>query len=173
MDHQNIKSLSRRKHQFYNQAKVLNTNEAWVDYKELKRLTQQECCKAYNHFITNQIRNQSSKKFGHSLKQKKPNVRFPHLFVNDGFTHTDDLTKTNVLNNQLTSVLINGHTLCIPKLQGIPYPTIQSIQIHQDGVIQLMQHVAIDYSKTYDPDKIPGCLLKKLLSKYPLLLHYN
>ena len=53
-------------------------------------------------------------------------------------TYTDDLTKANVLNNQFTSVFTNECISYIPKLQGIPYPTIKSIQLHQDGVIQLM-----------------------------------
>ena len=81
----NIKSLSRRKQQSYNQAKALNTSEAWVKYKELKWLTQQECHKAYNHFITNLTdvnKSGSSKNFGHSLNQKEnTNVRLPHLSV--------------------------------------------------------------------------------------------
>ena len=49
--------------------------------------------------------------------------------------------------------------IIIPEPQGTPYPTIQSIQIHWDGVIQLMQQ--LDYSKAYSPDKFPGCLLKE------------
>ena len=57
----------------------------------------------------------------------------------------------------------------IPKLQDVPYPTIQSIQIHQDGVIQLMQQ--LDYSKAYGPDKIPECLLEETTNKLPHLSH--
>ena len=41
----NIKSLSRRKQRSYNQARALNTSEAWVKYKELKWLTQQNVIK--------------------------------------------------------------------------------------------------------------------------------
>ena len=81
----NIKSLSRKKQQSYNQATALNTSEALVKYKELKRLTQQECCKVYNCFIANLTdvnKPGSSKNFGHSLNQKEmTNVRFPHLYV--------------------------------------------------------------------------------------------
>ena len=158
----NIKSLSRKKQRSYNQARALNTSEAWVKYKELKWLTQQECHKAYNHFIANLTdvnKPGSSKKFWSFIKSKrKDQCEVPPLVCN-GATHTDDLTKANVLYNQFTSVFTNERTSYIPKPQGTPYPTIQSIQIHQDGVIQLMQQ--LDYSKAYGPDKIPGRLLKE------------
>ena len=158
----NIKSLSRKKQRSYNQARALNTSEAWVKYKELKWLTQQECRKAYNHFIANLTdvnKPGSSKKFWSFIKSKrKDQCEVPPLVCN-GATHTDDLTKANVLNNQFTSVFTNERTSYIPKPQGTPYPTIQSIQIHRDGVIQLMQQ--LDYSKAYGLDKIPGHLLKE------------
>ena len=54
---------------------------------------------------------------------------------------------------------MNALHIYVPKPQDTPYPTIQSIQIHRDDVIQLMQQ--LDYSKAYGPDKIPGCLLKE------------
>ena len=61
------------------------------------------------------------------------------------------------------------HTSYIPKLQGIPYPTIQSIEIHRNSIIQLL-HAAT--CKAYGPDKIPGHLLKEIAVKfYPILLH--
>ena len=172
----NIKSLSRRKQRFYNRAKALNTPEAWVKYKELKRLIQHQCRKAYNHFIANLTdanKSGNSKKFWSFIKSKrKDQCEIPPLVYN-GVTHTDDLTKANILNNQFTSVFTNENTLYIPKLQGVPYPIIQSIQIHQDGVTQLMQQ--LDYSKAYGPDKIPGRLLKETANELspPLTLIFQ
>ena len=109
----NIKSLSRKKQRSYNQARALNTSEAWVKYKELKQFTQQECRKAYNHFIANLTdvnKPGSSKKFWSFIKSKrKDQCEVPPLVCN-GATHTDDLTKANVLNNQFTSVFTNERT---------------------------------------------------------------
>ena len=47
----------------------------------------------------------------------------------------------------------------IPKLQSVSYPTIQSIQIHQDSVIQMLRQ--LHFSKAYGPDKIPGLFLRE------------
>ena len=144
----------------YNQAKALNTPETWTKYRELKQLTQRQCRKAYYHFIANLT---DANKLGNSIKfwlfiksKRKDQCKVPPLVYN-GVTHTDDPTKANILNNQFTSVFTNENTVYIPKLQGVPYPKIQSIQIHQDGVIQLMQQ--LDYSKAYNPDKIPRRIL--------------
>ena len=101
-----------------------------------------ECHKAYNHFLTNLTdvnKSGSSKKYWSFIKSKRKDQCEVLPLVCYGVTHTDDLTKANVLNNQFTSVFTNEHTSYIPKLQDIPYHTIQSIQIHRYGVIQLTQ----------------------------------
>ena len=172
----NIKSLSRRKQQSYNRAKALNTPEAWTKYKELKQLTQRQCCKAYYNFTTNLTDANKSgniKKFWSFIKSKRKDQCKVLPLVYNGVTHTDNLTKANILNNQSTSVFTNKNAEYIPKLQGVPYSTIQSIQIHQDGVIQLMQQ--LDYSKAYGPDEIPGCLLKETATELssPLTLIFQ
>ena len=101
----------------------------------------------------------NSKKFWSFIKSKrKDQCEVPPL-VHNGVTHTDNLTKADILNKQFASVFTNEDTSYIPKLQGVPYPTIQSVQIYQDGVIQLLQQ--LDNSKAYGYDNIPGRLLKE------------
>ena len=100
--------------------------------------------------------------------KRKDQCEVPPLVYNT-VTDTDALTKANAL---FTSVFTNENTAYIHvlKLQGVPYPRIQSIQIHQDGINQLMQQ--LDYSKAYSLDEIPGCLQKLLLSS-PLTLIFQ
>jgi len=158
----NIKSLSRRKQQYYNWAKAIDTPQAWANYYELKLHTHYECHKAYNLFISNFTdanKSGNSKKFWSFIKSKRKDQCEVPLLVYNGVTHTDNLTKADILNKQFASVFTNKDTLYIPKLQGVPYPTILSIQIYQDGVIQLLQQ--LDNSKAYGPNNIPGRLLKE------------
>ena len=86
-------------------------------------------------------KSENSKNSWSFIKSKrKDQCQVPSLVCN-GVTHTDDLTKANILNNQFTSVFTNENTAYIPKLQGVPYSTIRSIHMTQDGVIQLMQQL--------------------------------
>ena len=95
---------------------------------------------------------------GHSPNLKERPMRGSPTCLYNDVTHTDDLyTKQSIyFSFYKWKYCIASYT---PKLQGVPYRTILSIQIHQDGVIQLMQQ--LDYSKAYGPDKIRGCLLKE------------
>ena len=111
----NIKSLSRRKQRSYNRARTSNTSQAWADYYELKRQAKHECRKAYNRYISNLVDTnnsvRNSKKFWSFIKhQRKDQCEVPPLFYN-GITHTDNLTKANILNEQFTSVFKPGARL--------------------------------------------------------------
>ena len=114
----NIKSLSRRKQQSYYRAKTSNTSQAWADYYELKRQAKHECRKAYNRYISNLVDTNNSggnsKKFWSFIKhQRKDQCEVPPLFYN-GITHTDNLTKANILNEHFTSVFTKENTAHIP-----------------------------------------------------------
>jgi len=79
--------------------------------------------------LTDANKSGNSKNFWSFIKSKrKDQCEVPPLVYN-GVTHTNNLTKTDILNKQFASVFTND-TLYIPKLQGVPYPTIQSIQIY-------------------------------------------
>ena len=50
-----IKCLSRRKQHAYNQAFSSNEPQHWTRYYDLKRECQQECCIAYNKYVSNLV----------------------------------------------------------------------------------------------------------------------
>ena len=65
--------------------------------------------------------------------------------------------------NEFTSVFTREDTSNIPTLNGQPYPSIENLQIHQDGVTKLLKD--LDPNKASGPDNIPCRLLKQLIQE--------
>ena len=55
-----------------------------------------------------------------------------------GGTHTDSLSKANAFADYFSSVYAQDDPSNIPTLEGEPFPDIQQIHIHLEGVIQLL-----------------------------------
>ena len=71
-----------------------------------------------------------------------------------GETHTDPLAKANIFANYFSSVFTNEDTSCIPTMESEPLPCVDSIQIHVEGVAELLSN--IDPNKANGPDNLPA-----------------
>ena len=77
-----------------------------------------------------------------------------------GILHSDTATKTNILNDQLTSVFSSEQGGDIPTKRNSSYSSVPDIIVHQAGVYKLLHN--INQHKATSPDTIPGKLLKEL-----------
>ena len=90
-----IKHLSRKTQRAYNRAHLTNHTSDWSTYLNLKRLSQRECCVAFNKYVSNLIdgKNNVTKKlwcFVKNRKQDRVGIG-PHEY--QGTTVTDSLSK--------------------------------------------------------------------------------
>lgn len=74
-------------------------------------------------------------------------------------THTDPLSKA-IFANYFSSVFTNEDTSYIPCMEGDPLPCIDPIQVHSEGVAELLS--SIDPSKAHGPDNLPAHFLKEV-----------
>ena len=85
-----------------------------------------------------------------------------------GETHIDPVSKANVLANYFSSVFTNENISHIPCMEGDPLPSIDTIQVHSEGVAELLSN--IDSSKAYGPDNLPARFLKEVSSEIASVL---
>jgi len=70
------------------------------------------------------------------------------------------LAKTNIFANYFSSVYTNEDTSFIATIEGNPLPSIDSIQVHTEGVAELLSN--IDPKKANGPDNLPVHFLKEV-----------
>ena len=80
-----------------------------------------------------------------------------------GESHTDPLAKATVFANYFSLVFTNEDTFCIPTMKSEPLPCVDSIQIHVEGVAELLSN--IDPNKANGPDNLPARFLKEVSLK--------
>ena len=76
----------------------------------------------------------------------------------EGNTITDDLDKTNALNNQFVLVFTQEDISIILDIPGPPYPAMDTIEITIEGVTRLLTN--LNPNKASGPDKISNRFLK-------------
>jgi len=157
-----VKRLTRRKQRAYNRAKQTNHPENWTTYFEIKRLTQQECRKAYNKYISSFIdsENNCTKKLWSFIKSKRLDQTGIGPIIYKGETHTDSLSKANAFADYFASVYTQDDPSNIPTLEGEPFPEIHQIYIHPEGVAQLLHN--LKPYKAAGPDNLPSYFLKEV-----------
>ena len=77
-----------------------------------------------------------------------------------GETFVDATDKANVFADYFSSVFTSEDITHIPTLSTDPLPSISPIQIHVDGVYQLLQN--IQQHKASTPDNLPARFLKEV-----------
>jgi len=85
-----------------------------------------------------------------------------------GETFVDATDKANVFADHFSSVFTSEDITHIPTLSTKPLPSISSIQIHMDGVYQLLQN--IHQHKASGPDNLPARFLKEVAYKISPIL---
>jgi len=81
-----------------------------------------------------------------------------HLII-----YTDPISKANVLAEYFSSVFTQEDTNNLPILEGNPLPEIPLIQIHSDGVSQLLHN--LKHHKAAGPDNLPSYFLKEVTNE--------
>ena len=77
----------------------------------------------------------------------------------NGIIHSDSVKKSNILNNQSTSVVTIEDTTSIPHLSSTNHPSARPIVVNRKGVLKLLKDNPF---KATGPDANPGRLLKTL-----------
>jgi len=84
-------------------------------------------------------KNTVTKKLWSYIKSKRhDNVGSSGPLSFQGETFTDPLAKANIFANYFSSVFTNEDTSCIPALEVDPLPCVDPIQIHVEGVDELL-----------------------------------
>lgn len=77
-----------------------------------------------------------------------------------GESHTDPLIKANILADYFSSVFTTEDTSNVPSMEGDPLPCIDAIQVHSEGIAELLFN--INPGKSHGPDNLPAHFLKEV-----------
>ena len=77
-----------------------------------------------------------------------------------GESHTDPLIKANILADYFSSVFTIEDTSNVPSMEGHPLPCIDAIQVHSEGIAELLFN--INPGKSHGPDNLPAHFLKEV-----------
>jgi len=109
-------------------------------------------------------KNTMTKKLWSYIKSKRhDNVGSVGPLNFQGETFTDPLAKANILANYFSSVFANEDTSYIPAIEGDPLPCVDPIQIHVEGVAEMLHN--IKPSKANGPDNLPARFSKEVSSE--------
>ena len=158
-----LKRLSRRKKRAYKKARTSNKKSDWNRYKQLKKESQMKCRRAYAAHVNDLVSDDQTgnpKKLYSFIKSKKCDASGVAPLQSNGINHSDSIKKSNILNDQFTSVFTVEDTTTIPKMNPANHPSVQPITVNRKGVLKLLND--INPYKATGPDAIPGRLLKSL-----------
>ena len=93
------------------------------------------------------------------IKSKRCDNTGVASLLSDGKLHSDNISKTRLLNEQLSSVFTRANTSGLPNLGPSPHPDIRRFDVTEEGVLKLLKN--INHHKAPGPDNIPGRLLKE------------
>ena len=101
-----VRRLSRSKRKWHKLARKSGSTSAWDHYISLKRTMQQTCRKAYDSHINDMLTDDTGgkKKFWSYIKSQKTDRSGVAPLKKDGITHSDSITKADLLNKQFASV---------------------------------------------------------------------
>ena len=98
-------------------------------------------------------------KLWYYIKSKRcDNTGVASLFSDDKL-HSDNISKTRLLNEQFSSVFTRASTSGLPNLGPSPHPGIRRFDVTEEGVLKLLKN--INHHKGPGPDNIHGRLLKE------------
>ena len=86
-------------------------------------------------------------------------------------TISESQEKTNIINQQFSSVFTNEKVSSLPDLEVSPYNPIVLEDINVEGVAKLLSN--LQPHKAHGPDGIPAYLLKETATSMAPLLHQH
>ena len=160
-----LKQLTRRKKRAFKKARKSKQAKDIKKYGKLKASTKKACKSVYSTYINNIVDPETAenpKKLWSFIKSKKTdNTGVAPLRAKNGITCSDTEMKVNTLNEQFVSVFSKDEVVSTaPDMRSSPRPTMNHIQVSQEGVFKLL--ACLQVHKAMDPDEIPSKLLKEL-----------
>ena len=123
-----------------------------------------ECHTAFNRYVSNLVDPNNNivitKRLWSFIKNKRQDNVGVSTLKHEGRTYVDATEKANLLADYFSSVFTNEDVSNNPTLSTNPTPSISSIQVHVDGVYQLLSN--IQQHKASGPDNLPAHFLKEV-----------
>ena len=123
-----------------------------------------KACAANVNDLVSDDQTGNTKKLHSFIKSKKCDARGVAPLQSNVINHSDSITKSNILNDQFTSVFTVEDTKTIPQMNPANHPSVQPITGNRKGVLKLLND--INPYKATSPDAIPGRLLSPSVMKW-------
>ena len=158
------KRLCKKKIRWFKKFKETNSPRVYQKYLDIKKECNHECRKAKMQFLNKLCEEDNSKLFWNHIKSKKlDSSNCTYLKDKNGELHDDDQTKSELFNEQFSSV----YSPPVDKqLNFVDPPCLVSspnILVTENGVLKLMSD--LKPHKATGPDNIPPRLLKELATE--------
>ena len=121
-----------------------------------------DCRKTHQKYVDDMICGDMANnpnKFWSYIKSKRCDNTGVASLLSDGKLHSDNISKTRLLNEQFSSVFTRANTSSLPNLGPIPHPDIQRFDVTEEGVLKLLNN--LNHHKASGPYNIPTRLLKE------------
>ena len=153
-------TIFKQLHNHVNITQQSNDPRDWQRYKSLKKQMQFDCRRAHqkhiNDMICGDMDNNPIKSWSYIKSKRCDNTGVASL-LSDGKLHSDNISKTRLLNDQFSSVFTRANTSGLTNL--VPSPYIRRFDVTEEGVLKLLNN--INHHKAPGPDNIPCRLLKE------------
>ena len=128
---------------------------------------QRECQKAFRKYMFNTLygpyQNGKKKRLFQHVKALRKDYCSPGTLCKGEINYTNNQTKSEVLNEQFSSVFTRDDNSELPQMEDSPYQDIPSIDFDVAGIVNLLNE--LDPTKSSGPDCIPTKLLKTLATE--------
>ena len=169
-----LRKLITKKHKLFKHAKHTGLEGDWDKFRIAKRQTQKLTRKSHwdhiNNVLEKSLEQGNNKPFWKYIKSKRNDNIGVASIKHNGQLFNDGKTKAELLNKQFKSVFTKDHSEPLPPLKETSYPSINSLKIHHDGVLNLLNK--INPNKASGPDNIPNLILKNCAKELtPAIVH--
>ena len=128
-----VKQISQKKKRYYLRAKKSGTVRDWNQFQKIKKETQSTCRRTYKSYISNLLSDDNTRnpnRFWSFIKGKRTESTGVTPLCREGILHSDTATKSNILNDQITSVVSSEPGGDIPSEENCPHSSVPDIMIH-------------------------------------------
>ena len=138
-----------------------NSPKDWALFRNLRKCVHSQLNKAYRNYINCLLdpeQDKNNKIFWWYVKSKRQDNFGVSTLKGNGKVATDQKTKAEMLNNQLSSVFTKENTSNLPDKGRSTFPSMPDINITPTGVSKLLSN--LNPLKAAGPDEIPARVLK-------------
>jgi hypothetical protein len=162
-----LKKLLRRKKRLFKKAKTSKCPIDFANYKTQKKTVQSKLKSAHDNYINNilveSLQSKDTKPFWRYIKQRRQDSTGIAPIKSDGKLVTDNKGKAELINKHFQSVFTKDDNIQNSRLVGEPSPPIDSLEITESGVADLLKNLKVN--KASGPDNIPNRVLKEIATE--------